>query len=202
MPAIDVDGFRPTPKNGGMDIDAIGPRARLIRLAKRWSQKKLAQKAGVTPNTIRAFERGTGTTRRPTAKDIVAALGTTLEALERQGDEVKQTDPLLRDLNREDLVVARNYHHAATDVRQRVLTLLEVGEERGDPTASVAPSNAGRIPATVTYAERIGRLDDRRQTLINEMLADLESSQREGDRTDRSTAKSSVPAKVKRSSKA
>ena len=67
-------------KNGGMDWKAIGRRARRLRQDKGWTQAQLGKRAGgVSANTIRGFEKGTLNTRWPKIKDIVRALGTTIE---------------------------------------------------------------------------------------------------------------------------
>jgi transcriptional regulator with XRE-family HTH domain len=181
-----------------MDMKAIGRRARRLRLDKEWSQKDLAAKAKVTPNTIRGFEKGSLNTRWPKVKDIARALGTTFEALQ-QGDEiVKASDPLLDKLKREDLMVARLYHDSSTSVRLRVLEMLQKdqetdgGEEQGSAngvTPTVAPAKLG---------ERVARLDPDAQVVIDGFVSRLEHQHRERP-AERAPLPKTSAAKLKRS---
>ena len=52
---------------------------KLIRLAKGWSQKKLAEKAGINANTILNFESGKTSSSIDVVMDILNAMGYTLE---------------------------------------------------------------------------------------------------------------------------
>jgi transcriptional regulator with XRE-family HTH domain len=112
-----------------MDWKAIGRRARHLRIEKGWTQAQLGTRAHVTTNTIRGFERGTLNTRWPKIREIVKALGTTIETLAEPGEVVKPTDPRLVGLTGEDLQIARAYHDSQTHLRQRVMTLLRDGRE-------------------------------------------------------------------------
>jgi transcriptional regulator with XRE-family HTH domain len=129
-----VEVLLPRRNNERMDLKAIGRRARRLRIEKDWTQAELAERAGVTTNTIRGFETGTINTRWPKLNAIVRALGTTVEQLAEHEDVVKPADPMLVGLKREDLIVARAYHDSETPIRQRVMALLKQGEsaERGD----------------------------------------------------------------------
>lgn len=52
---------------------------KLIRLAKGWSQKKLAEKAGINANTILNFENGKTSSSIDVVMCILNAMGYTLE---------------------------------------------------------------------------------------------------------------------------
>src|SRR4051812_36081287 len=97
MKLVTVDREMRTLKNADVDRTAIGKRIEHLRREKFGTQKKLADKANVTPNTIRGLEKGTLDTRGPQMQRIVKALGTSLEEL-MHGDQVKPSDPLLKDL--------------------------------------------------------------------------------------------------------
>jgi|SRR5207248_2415033 len=139
-------------KNGGMDWKAIGRRARRLRQDKGWTQAQLGKRAGgVSANTIRGFEKGTLNTRWPKIKDIVRALGTTIEALAEPDNVVKPADPLLVGLTREDLTVARAYHDSQTTLRQRVMTLLQEGtDQEQEQTPSEARPDLARLATVLT----------------------------------------------------
>jgi transcriptional regulator with XRE-family HTH domain len=157
-----------------MDMKTIGRRARNLRLDKEWTQKELARRAKVTANTIRGFERGSLQTRWPKIHDIARALGTTFEQLQ-QGEPVKPTDPLLADLTHEDLLVARTYHHSTTDVRQRVLALLQNSQTDTDKTS-------GEPPSDDAISERIAHLNHRYRRFIDRVLAMAEHDQETAER--------------------
>jgi transcriptional regulator with XRE-family HTH domain len=96
----------------------------MLRLQKNWQQKELADKAKVTPNTLRGLERGTLQTRWPKFEAIAKALGTTPDLLLQAEEPVAETNPLLRDLNEEDLRIAQAFHHSRTAYRMHVQRVL------------------------------------------------------------------------------
>ena len=154
-------------KNGGMDWKAIGRRARRLRQDKGWTQAQLGTKAGgVSANTIRGFEKGTLNTRWPKIKDIVRALGTTIEAFAEPDNVVKPADPLLVGLTREDLTVARAYHDSQTTLRQRVMTLLQEGTDQEQAPPEALPELARlttvltQVPSAADRTELIDRFID------------------------------------------
>lgn len=197
-----------SPNNGDVTKSdkVIGRRARLLRLEHGLSQDALAQKAGVSKNTLRDFERGTGTTRPTTRHRIAEALGTTLEWLEtNQGDlaVAKPPSPMLVDLNHEDLVVARSYHHSPTAVRQKILSLLRESEaaREGRP----ANSNAVAAPSVAELNEILSRLDDDKRAALYGLATSLQADQdqeREDDQRRRSSTPTNRSVKTKRSTKA
>ena len=113
---VTVDWQLRTLKNDSVN-KAVGKRVKRLRQEKDLSQLQLAKLAKVTANTLRGLEKGTLNTRWPKLTRIAQALGTTAEALIHGDDEVPETDPLKKDLKREDYRIAQLYHHAETDVR-------------------------------------------------------------------------------------
>jgi transcriptional regulator with XRE-family HTH domain len=124
---LTVDDYRDRLKDGGMK-QAVGQRVKRLRQRKEWTQAQLAEKAGVTENTIRGLERNTRVTQWPKLQAIAKALGTSPEALMHGDDPIEPSDPRLDRLTDEDLLVARRFHDARTSMRQRVMTLLHEGE--------------------------------------------------------------------------
>jgi Predicted transcriptional regulators len=113
-----------TIKNSAVDRKLLGQRVRILRLQKNLQQQELARAAGVTSNTVRGLERGLQETRWPKFAAIAKALGTTPELLLQGEEPITDTHPLLRDLNEEDLRIARAFHHAQTAIRVHVQRVL------------------------------------------------------------------------------
>ena len=62
----------------GMDEEqrkALGERVRDVRKARGWSQERLAEEAGVTPNTVLAIEKGTRQTQPGKLTRVLTTLG-------------------------------------------------------------------------------------------------------------------------------
>lgn len=207
MPAIDIDGVHADLNNGGVTKSdkVIGRRARLIRLDQGWTQDQLARKAGVTRNTVRAFERGLGKTRKANSEKIAAALGTTLGALEAM-DEGRlgpaKWSVLLRDLNREDLIIARAYHHAATKTRHRVLSHLHELEAENEESDAEDGSMAATATRAAELADFIAQLRDETELRMIEGVAAILRDKRHHQLAERLTSKTGAgSAKTKRTGK-
>jgi len=108
---------------------AVGKRVKRLRNEKELTQGQLAKKAGVTANTLRGLEKGTLTTRWPKLQKIAKALGTTAEALLHGDEPIAPTDPLLDKLRKEDILIARDYHHSSTLMRQCIAALLRNSDD-------------------------------------------------------------------------
>jgi transcriptional regulator with XRE-family HTH domain len=204
--AIDIDEFHPGLNNEGVTKSdkVIGKRARLVRLDLGWTQDQLAKKAGVTRNTVRAFERGLGKTRKANSESIAAALGTTLAALEVDEDgraTQKKWSVFLRDLNREDLIIARAYHHASTKVRHRVLHQLQEAEtEDESENRDDAEAETASAARAAEAADFITQLRDDAEIRMIEGVVSILMDKRQNQLAERAPSKKAPsPMKVKRS---
>jgi transcriptional regulator with XRE-family HTH domain len=56
----------------------LGERIRLARRGRRWSQRELAERAGITPGTLIKIERGEPSVRLGTAFEVAALVGVPL----------------------------------------------------------------------------------------------------------------------------
>ena len=116
-------------------------RVRQLRRAQRLTQRMLAQKAGVAVGSLQGIELATRDVRYPTLEAIALALQTTVADLDAPSTALVipppstliqvasvappwTPPPIDTRFNQEDLLVARYYHHAESDVRQRVHQLL------------------------------------------------------------------------------
>lgn len=102
----------------------LGGRVRKLRERRKLTQKQLARKARIAQNTLRGLEKGTLQTRRAIYLKVVAALGTTAEALERSMESITEEHHLLSGLNEDDLRIAQAYSRARTVLRIQVERLL------------------------------------------------------------------------------
>src|SRR5262245_35606231 len=102
----------------------IAAALRLLRAQRALHQRDLARRARVSLGTLQMIEKGSGRdVRRGNVEKVAHALGLTLSGLLRVPGPLP--DPLLADLNREDLVIARQFHGAILDMRLAVKGLLE-----------------------------------------------------------------------------
>ncbi|HWK10851.1 MAG TPA: helix-turn-helix transcriptional regulator [Vicinamibacterales bacterium] len=111
-----------------MTKDELRQFAEAVRTARAklgMNKSEFCKKAGVTPNTLRALERGAQHPNPDTLDRIAKAAGTTVAALTSGRRPIEATDPLLAQLNDEDLEVAQAFHHAPMRVRQRALGVLQ-----------------------------------------------------------------------------
>lgn len=64
-----------------LNYEQIGNRIKEIRLAKKWTQAKLAEESGVEPSYISHIERGVTKLSLPTLICVANALGATLDEI-------------------------------------------------------------------------------------------------------------------------
>ena len=65
----------------GIDYISIGNRIKEIRMAKGWTQAKLAEESGIEPSNISHIERAATKLSLPTLVSIANALGATLDEI-------------------------------------------------------------------------------------------------------------------------
>ncbi len=92
-----------------VDYISIGNRIKELRIAKGWTQAKLAEKSGIEPSNISHIERAATKLSLPTMVSIANALGVTLDEI-AFGSLVKSThvsvkiiDDILVDCSPEEL---------------------------------------------------------------------------------------------------
>ncbi|MFD1780154.1 helix-turn-helix domain-containing protein [Fredinandcohnia salidurans] len=72
-------------------LDVIGQRIRILRKKKKWNQKYLAEKAGISTNYLGAIERGIDkSVSYEILNNIAKVLGVTVGELERNLDLIKE----------------------------------------------------------------------------------------------------------------
>ena len=131
------------------------------------NKAEFCQKAGITPNTLRALERGAQHPNPETIDRLARLLGMTATAITSGKQAIDTKDPLLADLNDEDLQVAQLFHHAPMRVRHRVLGVLQEPVRR---------NRSGKESShdVVEWARRlVGLTPERRQSIAN-LIAQLE----------------------------
>ena len=74
----------------GIDYISIGQRIKELRVAKGWTQAKLAEKSGIEPSNISHIERAATKLSLPTLVNIANALEVTLDEI-AYGSLVKST---------------------------------------------------------------------------------------------------------------
>ena len=93
----------------GIDYISIGNRIKEIRMAKGWTQAKLAEESGIEPSNISHIERAATKLSLPTLVNIANALEVTLDELvydnldKSSHVSVKLIDDLLSDCSAEEL---------------------------------------------------------------------------------------------------
>jgi transcriptional regulator with XRE-family HTH domain len=135
-----VDAPQNGSKNGWMTKEQLQQFAEEVRKGRaRLNINKVdfAKRAKIAPNTLRALERGVQQPNQETIDKIARILGTTAQSLTHGKRPIDAADPLLADLNDEDLEVAQAFHHAPMRVKQRALGVLQEGTRRGRKDASV-----------------------------------------------------------------
>ena len=92
-----------------VDYISIGKRIKQLRLAKGWTQAKLAEKSGVEPSNISHIERAATKLSLPTMVSIANALGTSLDEIaygslvKSAHVSVKLIDDVIADCSPEEL---------------------------------------------------------------------------------------------------
>jgi transcriptional regulator with XRE-family HTH domain len=128
LPSGDVIAWTDAPANND-DVPtrnrrpqtAQGKEVQRLRVLRGWSLKGLADRAHVTPATIRGLEWGTKHTQPDKLARIAKQLGTTVDRL-KQADS---KDPRVKDLHDEDYDVAQWFHHAPRAIKNFVWSLRE-----------------------------------------------------------------------------
>jgi transcriptional regulator with XRE-family HTH domain len=123
---INVDAPERGSKNGAMTKDQLRQFAEALRAARAkldLNKTEFCKKAGITTNTLRALERGAQHPNPETLARLEKAVGPL--ALTSGRRPIEATDPLLAQLNDEDLEIAQAFHHAPMRVRLRVLGVLQ-----------------------------------------------------------------------------
>jgi transcriptional regulator with XRE-family HTH domain len=137
-------------QNADVDLKVLRQRVRILRAQRDMEQRDLARDAGVTPETLRGFERGTRNTKWASVTAIVRALGTTPEVLMQGAAPDTDSDARARDLTDEDYRVAQAFHHSDTERRIQVQRVL-----------------SGTIrQADLDLAEQISRLTEAERTVV------------------------------------
>lgn len=109
---VETTQGKPSPQDARR---ALGAAAARRRQDLHWSRQRLADEAGTTTNSIRAFELGDRRTRAETKRRILAALTTTADKLLAPPPTAK--DPRVEGLRTEDLAIARAFHDSDTETR-------------------------------------------------------------------------------------
>ena len=166
------------PSKNGLVLDEkvrkrIGARLVALRVQARLGQIAVAKKAGISPGTLQTIEWGARENREENIAKVAGVFHTTIEALS-QPEHVAPSDPLLKDLNREDFEIARAYHNASSVVRHQARLLLR---DR-DPQHPVTPTS----DELAIVAAQLSRLsDDRRQIVMDVLNEFIQLDVREDD---------------------
>lgn len=156
-------------KNGAMTPEQKQQFAEILRTGRaklNLNKVDFCKKAGITTNTLRALERGVQDPGQRTIDRIAAILGTTPAALTTGKRPIDTSDPLLADLNDEDLEVAQAFHHAPMRVKQRTLGVLqERGRGRG---------RKDMPPDATELARRLLALDPEKRHAIAMVIGEFE----------------------------
>ncbi len=92
-----------------IDYISIGRRIKEFRIAKNWTQAKLAEESGVEPSNISHIERGATKLSLPTMINIANSLGVSLDEIafgslvKNTHVSVKMIDSMLSDCTPEEL---------------------------------------------------------------------------------------------------
>ena len=146
---FDVDAIWDRSKNGSMTKEQLQQFAETLRTGRAklgLNKSDFCQQADITPNTLRALERGAQHPNPETIDRLARLLGTTATAITNGKRVIDASDPLLKDLNDEDLEMAQRFHHAPMRMKERVLgVLLEpIRRSRTGPAASHDAVDAGK----------------------------------------------------------
>jgi transcriptional regulator with XRE-family HTH domain len=171
--AFPIEGPISRPQNEGMDPDQLQHFAELLRVGRaklRMNRLAFCRAVGISANTLRALERASQQPEARTVEKIAQVLGMTSSALTHGKRGVDPGDPLLVNLNDEDLEVAQAFHHAPVRVRQEVLGALQQRGRRSGPGISRAASE---------WIDRLLRLPSTQREAIAELIAEFESGRAE-----------------------
>jgi transcriptional regulator with XRE-family HTH domain/Zn-dependent peptidase ImmA (M78 family) len=118
----------------------IGRQLRALRVARGMSSKELAERAGITPQSLSRIEHGRHDVVYTTLKRILAAMGTTLGDLAKLSEQAPQTASLGDLLDRLQWAGVRKELVLKHIVPQSVLVRIQEagGEDAGDVLAEIA----------------------------------------------------------------
>ena len=150
------------PRRERKEQTVVGQEVKRLRLAKGWNLKALADRAHITPTTVRACEWGTKHTQPAKLARIAKALGTTVERLK----QAEPKDLRTKDLQDEDYEVAQWFHHATRQVKNYVWALREGKETAAALMDSVLVEFVGGWP-TLTEKQKYFLLMQYRFVLSN-----------------------------------
>ena len=190
---FDVDPVMSGSKNGSMTKDQLQQFAETLRTGRAkldLNKAEFCKKARITPNTLRALERGAQHPNPETIDRIARLLGTTAPAITNGKRTIDHSDPLLADLNDEDLEVAQAFHHAPMRVKQRALGVLQ---ERGRRTRKESTTHD-----VLEWARRLLGLDPGKRQAIAGMIAEFERLLTEMHHDDPAATKDALSARAPR----
>lgn len=168
---FDVDALVNGSKNGSMTKEQLQQFAETLRTGRAklaLNKAEFCQKAGITPNTLRALERGAQHPNPETIDRLARLLGTTTAALTNGKQAIDAGDPLLTDLSDEDLHIAQLFHHAPTRVRHKVLGVLQ------EPARGSRGGKESMSHDVVEWARRLVGLDPQKRQAIANLITQLE----------------------------
>jgi transcriptional regulator with XRE-family HTH domain len=163
-------------KNGSMTKEQLQQFAETLRTGRAklsLNKSEFCQKAGITPNTLRALERGAQHPNPETIDRLAPLLGTTATALTSGKRPIDTSDPLFANLNDEDLEVAQAFHHAPTRIKGRALGVLQ---ERARLSRVGKDATSHDV---VEWARRLLNLDPEDRQVIATLITQLELKQGE-----------------------
>lgn len=192
---FDVDASERGSKNDAMTKEELQQFAEALRTGRaklNLNKMEFCKKAGITPNTLRALERGAQHPNPETVNRIARLLGTTAPALTHGKRAIAPNDPLLADLNDEDLEVAQYFHHAPMRVRQRALGVLqERGRRSGKHTV---------IHDVTELARRLLALPPEKRHIVASLLGQFENDAGEQDQSGLPAVEALPPVGTRRTS--
>lgn len=106
------------------DRSRVGPLLKRRREEQHFTQQDIAEKTGLSVGTVQAIEYNKYGVHDANIEKYAAAVGTSTHQLLHPESTVRTSDPLLVDLNREHLAIARLYMRAVKAVRHAVELLL------------------------------------------------------------------------------
>lgn len=141
----------------------IGGRLKALRIQAHLHQLEVAKQAGISTGTLQTIEWGVRKNRPESIAKVARVFGTSIDVLAAK-EHIAPTDPVLRELNREDFDIARAYNKASSTVRHYVQQLLRDRDPRElpAPTGEAAAREA-----------RIASLTPARQQLVDDLIHEL-----------------------------
>jgi len=186
-----IDGGRKRVKARRVNDEERGRVGRLLKDRREHqdlSQYAIAVKTKLSVGTIQAIEYFKYRVHIENIETYANALGTTIQELLYPPTSVPASDPLLIDLNREHLAIARGYMRAVKIVRAAVETLLAAHPERAEVLEEIAdvvialaaaadqqPQLAYGVSQVLERGDLLANLADRldRDALFEERLREL-----------------------------